>query len=119
MDYEVFLLARIKEEYDAVADTDRAVLRGITRSGPVVTAAAICIGIVFLGFAVGGLVAVKEIGVGMTVAILIDVTIVRGLLLPSLMSMLDRWNWWAPSFLRRRVSRRRPAAKRSACDGLH
>jgi RND superfamily putative drug exporter len=114
MDYEVFLLARIKEEYDERPDTDRAVLRGITRSGPVVTAAAICIGIVFLGFAVGGLVAVKEIGVGMTVAILIDVTIVRGLLLPSLMSMLDRWNWWAPPFLRRRP---RPASRPSATVG--
>jgi RND superfamily putative drug exporter len=96
MDYEVFLLARIKEEYDLRPETDRAVLRGIARSGPVVTAAAVCIGIVFLGFAAGGLVAVKEIGVGMTVAILIDVTVVRGLLLPALMAMLDRWNWWAP-----------------------
>ncbi|MFI5913965.1 MMPL family transporter [Dactylosporangium sp. NPDC051541] len=96
MDYEVFLLARIKEEYERRPETDRAVLRGITHSGPVVTAAAVCIGIVFLGFAAGGLVAVKEIGVGMTVAILIDVTVVRGLLLPALMAMLDRWNWWAP-----------------------
>jgi RND superfamily putative drug exporter len=102
MDYEVFLLARIKEEYDQRPDTNRAVLRGISRSGPVVTAAAICIGIVFLGFAAGGLVAVKEIGVGMTVAIIIDVTVVRGLLLPALMAMLDAWNWWAPPFLRRR-----------------
>ncbi|GGM50677.1 MMPL family transporter [Dactylosporangium sucinum] len=102
MDYEVFLLARIKEEYDQRPDTNRAVLRGITRSGPVVTAAAICIGIVFLGFTFGGLVAVKEIGVGMTVAVLIDVTVVRGLLLPALMTMLDSWNWWAPPFLRRR-----------------
>jgi RND superfamily putative drug exporter len=101
MDYEVFLLARIKEEYDQRPDTNRAVLRGITRSGPVVTAAAICIGIVFLGFTFGGLVAVKEIGVGMTVAVLIDVTVVRGLLLPALMTMLDSLNWWAPSFLRR------------------
>jgi RND superfamily putative drug exporter len=110
MDYEVFLLARIKEEYDQRPDTARAVLRGITRSGPVVTAAAICIGIVFLGFAAGGLVAVKEIGVGMAVAILIDVTIVRGLLLPSLMAMLDAWNWWAPPFLRRA---RRPEPART------
>jgi RND superfamily putative drug exporter len=110
MDYEVFLLARIKEEYDQRPDTARAVLRGITRSGPVVTAAAICIGIVFLGFAAGGLVAVKEIGVGMTVAILIDVTIVRGLLLPALMAMLDTWNWWAPPILRRE---RRPEPVRA------
>jgi RND superfamily putative drug exporter len=111
MDYEVFLLARIKEEYDRVRDNDRAVLTGITRSGHVVTAAAICICIVFLGFAAGGLVAVKEIGVGMTVAVLLDVTVVRGLLLPGLMTMLDDWNWWAPGPLRRlheRLSRSTP-----------
>ena len=76
-------------------------LRGITKSGPVVTAAAICMVIVFLGFAAGGLVAVKEIGVGMIVAVVIDVTVVRGLLLPALMSMLDSWNWWAPAWLKR------------------
>ncbi len=101
MDYEVFLLSRIKEEYDRRPDNDRAVLAGITRSGPVVTAAAVCLGIVFLGFAVGGLVAVKEVGVGMAVAILLDVTVVRGLLLPALMTMLGEWNWWAPRQLRR------------------
>jgi RND superfamily putative drug exporter len=100
MDYEVFLLARIKEEYDRTGDNDRAVLTGITRSGPVVTAAAVCIGIVFLGFAAGGLVAVKEIGVGMAVAILLDVTVLRGLLLPAAMTLLGDWNWWAPRPLR-------------------
>ena len=76
MDYEVFLLARIREEYDTaprraatgVSANDRAVLAGIGRSGPVVTAAAVCITIVFLGFAVGGLIPLKEIGVGMAVA---------------------------------------------------
>jgi RND superfamily putative drug exporter len=94
MDYEVFLLARIKEEYDRRGDNDRAVLLGITRSGPVVTAAAVCITIVFLGFAAGGLVAVKEIGVGMAVAIFLDVTVVRGLLLPAVMSLLGDLNWW-------------------------
>jgi RND superfamily putative drug exporter len=94
MDYEVFLLSRIKEEHDRHGDNDRAVLTGIARSGPVVTAAAACITIVFLGFAVGGLVAVKEIGVGMAVAIVLDVTVVRGLLLPAAMSMLGEWNWW-------------------------
>jgi RND superfamily putative drug exporter len=101
MDYEVFLLARIKEEWDRRRDdsraaNDRAVLAGIAGTGPVVTAAAVCIGIVFLGFALGELVAVKEIGVGMTVALLLDVTLVRGLLLPASMSLLGRWNWWRP-----------------------
>jgi RND superfamily putative drug exporter len=112
MDYHVFLVARIREAWDDAHATrttrkrgrtpdpralsDRAVLTGITASGPVVTLAAVAIGIVFLGFALGELVAVKEIGVGMTVAVLIDVTIVRGLLLPASMTLLGGWNWWLP-----------------------
>jgi RND superfamily putative drug exporter len=115
MDYHVFLVARIREAWDDAHTTratrttrkrgrtpdpralsDRAVLTGITASGPVVTLAAVAIGIVFLGFALGELVAVKEIGVGMTVAVLIDVTIVRGLLLPASMTLLGGWNWWLP-----------------------
>jgi len=101
MDYEVFLLARIKEEWDRTRDNDRAVLAGITKTGRVITSAAVCIGIVFLGFALGDLVAVKEIGVGMAIAILLDVTVVRGLLLPAVMTLLGDWNWWAPKPLRR------------------
>ncbi|MDP3891716.1 MMPL family transporter [Nocardioides sp.] len=124
MDYHVFLVARIKEFWDAAprgrggsaagsrAANDRAVLAGITASGPVVTLAALAISIVFLGFAAGELVAVKEIGVGMTVAILIDVTVVRGLLLPAVMTLLGRWNWWLPGGSvrgRRRTPRPSPA----------
>ncbi|SNY03738.1 MMPL family transporter [Paractinoplanes atraurantiacus] len=93
MDYEVFLLARIKEEGDVRA--------GIAKSGPVVTAAALCIGVVFLGFLLGDLIAVKEIGFAMAVALLLDVTVVRGLLLPAVMALLGEWNWWAPAPLRR------------------
>jgi RND superfamily putative drug exporter len=96
-DYEVFLLARIKEVWDrrdADDANDRAVLAGITATGPVITAAALSIGIVFLGFALGDLVAVKQIGVGMAVAVLLDVTVLRGLLLPAVMALLGRRNWW-------------------------
>jgi RND superfamily putative drug exporter len=100
MDYEVFLLSRIKEERDRGSGA-AAVPRGIVASGPVVTAAAISITIVFLGFVFGDLVAVKEIGVGMAVAIVLDVTVVRGLLLPAMMALLGDWNWWAPGPLRR------------------
>jgi RND superfamily putative drug exporter len=100
MDYEVFMLSRIKEEHDRGAGA-QAVLRGIVRSGPVVTAAAICMIIVFLGFVLGELVAVKEVGLGMAVAIALDVTVVRGLLLPAVMALLGEWNWWAPAPLRR------------------
>ncbi|XVV00714.1 MMPL family transporter [Actinosynnema sp. CA-248983] len=97
MDYEVFLIARIKEEWDRRASDDQgdqAVLAGIVATGPVITAAALAIGVVFLGFALGELVAVKEIGVGVAVAVLLDVTVVRGLLLPAVMALLGRANWW-------------------------
>lgn len=100
MDYHMFLVARIKEFWDAEpgdrAANDRAVRTGIVVSGPVVTLAALAISLVFLGFAAGQLTAVKEIGVGMTVAIFLDVTLVRGLLLPAAMTLLGRRNWWRP-----------------------
>ena len=111
MDYEVFLLARIREEWTRRTNRpprgsgsgtgDAAVLAAIRRTGPVVTAAAVCITIVFLGFLLGDLTAVKEIGFGMSVAVILDVTLVRGLLLPAVMSLLGEWNWWAPAPLRR------------------
>jgi putative drug exporter of the RND superfamily len=102
MDYEVFLLARIKEEWDGRdVPGDQAVRAGLEKSGPVVTVAALCIGVVFLGFLLGDLIAVKEIGFAMAVALLLDVTVVRGLLLPAVMKLLGEWNWWAPAPLRR------------------
>ncbi|WP_433385683.1 MMPL family transporter [Actinoplanes sp. CA-142083] len=110
MDYEVFLLARIKEEWDASTHPnarthpragDQAVRAGLEKSGPVVTAAALCIGVVFLGFLLGDLIAVKEIGFAMAVALLLDVTVVRGLLLPAVMTLLGDRNWWAPAPLHR------------------
>ncbi len=101
MDYEVFLLARIKEERSFSASGDQAVRAGIEKSGPVVTAAALCIGVVFCGFLLGDLTALKELGFAMAVALLLDVTVVRGLLLPAVMSVLGDWNWWAPRPLRR------------------
>jgi RND superfamily putative drug exporter len=110
MDYEVFLLARITERWRATGDNDRAVLEGIRESGRVVTAAAACMVIVFLGFALGGLVAVKEIGVGMAVALVLDVIVVRGLLLPAFMTLLGAWNW---SPRRRRVAAGRVPATSS------
>ncbi|AVT30956.1 hypothetical protein C6361_17350 [Plantactinospora sp. BC1] len=127
MDYEVFLLARIREEWrrwsglrTPAARTragQRAVLAGITRTGPVVTSAAVCITIVFLGFLLGDLTAVKEIGFGMAVAVLLDVTVVRGLLMPAVMSLLGEWNWWAPAPLRRLHQRYSGDAERSPAAG--
>jgi RND superfamily putative drug exporter len=94
MDYEVFLLARISEGYAAGLDNDQAVLEGIRRTGPVITAAAACLIVVFLGFLLGELAPVREIGLGMAVALVLDVTIVRGLLLPAVMKLFGGWNWW-------------------------
>lgn len=114
MDYEVFLLARIAERWrgrDLAADpraaNAEAVRHGIARTGPAVTLAAAAICVVFLGFAVGELVAMKEIGIGMVVAVVIDVTVVRGLLLPAVMTLLGRANWWPG--VRRRPAPSSPA----------
>jgi RND superfamily putative drug exporter len=96
-DYEVFLLSRITEAHAAGAPTEKAVRDGIARMGPVVTTAALGLIVVFLGFVLGGLTPVREIGVGMAVAILLDVTVLRGLLLPAAMTLLGRLNWWPGS----------------------
>jgi RND superfamily putative drug exporter len=100
MDYAVFLLARIKEEYDKGLSTEQAVVRGLEKSGRVVTAAATLIAIVFFSFGASSVVFLKLIGFGLALAILVDATIVRGLLVPSFMRLLGNANWWAPSFLR-------------------
>jgi RND superfamily putative drug exporter len=114
MDYELFLLARMQEERQRHGDDDRAVLDGIRGSGRVVTSAALCLSIVFLGFVSSGLVALKEVGVGMVVAIVLDVIVVRGLLLPATMTLLGRWNWWSPAPLLRRVRRARSGVAEQA-----
>jgi RND superfamily putative drug exporter len=101
MDYEVFLLSRIKELYDAGLSNDEAVRRGLQRSGRIITCAALLIVIVFLGFATGEMLGIKELGVALAVAVAVDATIVRCLLVPATMTLLGDWNWWAPGPLRR------------------
>ena len=101
MDYEVFLLSRIKEAHDAVEDTDQAVAVGLQRSGRIITSAALLIVIVFAGFAAGEVLAVKQLGVGLAIAVLVDATLVRTLLVPATMRLLGELNWWAPARLRR------------------
>lgn len=100
MDYEIFLLARIKEAYDHGADNDTAVRLGLQRSGRIVTCAAALITLVFAGFAAGHTVPTKEIGFGLAMAVLVDATLVRCLLLPATMTLLGHRNWWAPRPLR-------------------
>ncbi|MBI4329498.1 MAG: MMPL family transporter [Chloroflexi bacterium] len=100
MDYEVFLLSRVKEVYDATGDNTLALIEGLERTGPVITSAALVVILVLLGFALGDLTIIKALGVGMIIAIALDVTVVRALLVPALMRLLGNWNWWAPRFLR-------------------
>jgi RND superfamily putative drug exporter len=101
MDYEVFLLSRIKEEYDAHGDNDAAVARGLERTGHIVTAAALLLSLVFVGFLTSGVAVIKVIGLGLAVAILVDAFVVRMTLVPALMRIAGRYNWWAPRSLRR------------------
>jgi putative drug exporter of the RND superfamily len=100
-DYAVLVTARIKERHDAGESNEEAVATGIARTGRVITAAALAIAVVFLAFGVSSVFFVKQIAIGMAVGVMIDATIVRALLVPSLMRLLGEWNWWAPAPLRR------------------
>ena len=99
MDYEVFLLSRIQEEYRQHGDNQRSIVAGLAHTGRVISSAALILLVVIGAFAAGELVFVKEIGVGMSAAIALDVTLVRALLVPATMRLLGRWNWWAPRWL--------------------
>jgi len=100
-DYGVFLLSRIKEARDGGASDSEAVAIGLERSGRIITAAALLFAVAIGAFATSKLVFIKELGVGTALAVLIDASIIRALLVPSLMELLGRWNWWAPRPLRR------------------
>jgi RND superfamily putative drug exporter len=96
MDYEVFLLSRIKEEYDRSGDNQGSVALGLQRSGPVITAAATLIAVVFAGLATSSVTVVKLLGVGLAIAIVMDATVVRAVLVPAFMRLAGAANWWAP-----------------------
>jgi len=96
MDYEVFLVTRMREAWDETHDNGRAVGLGLERTGRIVTAAAIVMVAAFSGFVAGRVVGLQEFGLGLAVAIFVDATIVRALLVPSLMALFGRWNWWLP-----------------------
>ena len=100
-DYAVLVMARIKERHDLGDSNEEAVAVGIGRTGRVITAAAVAIAIVFLAFGVSSVFFVKQIAIGMAFGVMIDATIVRALLVPSLMRLFGEWNWWAPKPLRR------------------
>jgi RND superfamily putative drug exporter len=102
MDYEVFLLSRIKEEWDLTGDTRRSVAVGLQRTGGIITAAAVLMAVVFLAFASGNVTFIQMVGIGLALSIIMDATLVRSFVLPAFMVMAGRWNWWSPW--------RRPAA---------
>jgi RND superfamily putative drug exporter len=105
MDYEVFLLSRIRERYQATGDTQASVAQGLARSAKTISSAALIMVAVFAVFAGTGVPAVKEIGLGMAVAIALDATIVRLILVPATMELLGDWNWWLPRPLGRVLPR--------------
>ena len=101
MDYEVFLLTRIRERYGAHGDNQRAVAEGLAASARVITAAALIMAAVFGAFTIAGATSIKQLGVGLAVAILLDATVVRLVLVPATMRLLGDWNWWLPRPLAR------------------
>jgi putative drug exporter of the RND superfamily len=103
MDYEVFLLSRIREEHDATGDNTESVARGMAATGRVITSAALIMTVVFLGFVANPSALVKMIGLGLSTAILLDATIVRMVVVPATMTLMGRANWWLPRWLDRQL----------------
>jgi RND superfamily putative drug exporter len=112
MDYEVFLLSRIREEWELRHDNEHAIAFGLEHTGRIITAAAIIMIAAFAGFLAGSFVGLQEFGLGLSAAILLDATIVRAILVPATMKLLGRWNWYLPERVRRAL-RLRPSPARS------
>ena len=96
MDYEVFILSRMREEYDATGSTDTAVVRGIGRTGRLVTSAALILFLAFVSLASGPETEIKVLATGLAAGIILDATVIRALLVPAVVSLFGRWNWWLP-----------------------
>ncbi|MEO5885049.1 MAG: MMPL family transporter, partial [Candidatus Limnocylindrales bacterium] len=111
MDYEVFLLSRMKEPWDKTGDNTEAVARGLERSGRIVTSAALIVVVVSGSFAFADIVLIKALGIGVAIAVALDATVVRALLVPATMRLLGRWNWWMPAALERLIANRLPASE--------
>jgi RND superfamily putative drug exporter len=114
MDYEVFILARMREEYDAHKDTDRAVVRGLSLTGRLVTCAALILFLAFASMASIPSTELKIMATGLAAGILIDATIIRALLVPALVSLMGHWNWWMPAWLERFVPHPEPLSDSTA-----
>jgi RND superfamily putative drug exporter len=101
MDYEVFLLSRIKEEHDKGSSNIHSVAVGLEKTGAIVTAAAVLIAVVFFAFATSGVTFIKLFGLGLAIAVLMDAFLIRATLVPAFMRLAGNANWWAPAPLRR------------------
>jgi RND superfamily putative drug exporter len=108
MDYEVFMLTRMREAYDETGDTKRAIELGLARTGKLVTSAALVLMFVFFSLSTGPGPDIKQFAIGLSAGIIFDATVIRALLVPSTMQLLGRWNWWLPSWTAR-VLRTRPS----------
>ncbi|HEY3188332.1 MAG TPA: MMPL family transporter, partial [Solirubrobacteraceae bacterium] len=108
MDYEVFLLSRIREEWDRRHDNEHAIAYGLEHTGRIITAAAIIMIAAFAGFVTGSFVGLQEFGLGLSAAILLDATVVRAILVPATMKLLGAWNWYLPDPVRRAMRLRAP-----------
>jgi RND superfamily putative drug exporter len=120
MDYEVFLLSRIKERFDATGDSRAAVASGLQRTGWLISSAALLLAVVLVAMSTSRIVFIEQIGVGLAIAVIMDATLVRSLLVPATMRLLGRWNWWAPAPLRfiwRRIGLSEAEAPESAAVG--
>jgi len=106
MDYEVFLLTRMREIYDRTGDNTAAVAGGLERSGRIITSAALIVVVVAGSFAFAEIVLIKALGVGVAIAVALDATIVRALLVPATMRLFGKWNWWSPRWMERLLSGR-------------
>jgi putative drug exporter of the RND superfamily len=102
MDYEVFLVSRMREAWDAGHSNAEAIALGLERTGGLITAAALVMAASFAGLIAGGVPGLRQLGLGLSFAVVIDATLVRGLLVPAIMAIMGRWNWWLPARLRRR-----------------
>jgi trehalose monomycolate/heme transporter len=121
MDYEVFLMSRIREAWLRTGDNTEAVAVGLQRTGRVITTAALLLVVVIGAFSLSGITFIKLVGVAMAIAVVVDATVVRALLVPATMRLLGRWNWWAPGPLRRlhdRVGFSEPSDDPGTLDGL-
>jgi putative drug exporter of the RND superfamily len=123
MDYEVLLLARTREEYQRTRDNSRAVAVSLERTGRLITGAAVIMAAVFFGFGLSSTVIVKTMGIGMGIAVIVDATVVRAMLVPATMELLGRWNWWSPRAVRRvshrlRIGRRPRRDRRESYPGV-